>query len=52
LRSDYGETRMAGLVPLDDRVYFVAFVDRAATRRIISLRKANIREVKRYVENR
>ena len=51
LRFDYGEPRMAGLVPLEGRIYFVAFVDRVATRRIISLRRANIREVKRYAEN-
>jgi uncharacterized DUF497 family protein len=36
---------------LEDRVYFVAFVDRADGRRIISLRKANEREVRRYAEN-
>ncbi len=51
LRFDYGEQRMASLVPLDGRIYFVAFVDRAVTRRVISLRKANIREVKRYAQN-
>lgn len=31
-------------------VFFVAFVDRALERRIISLRKVNAREVKRYAE--
>ncbi|MFT3791452.1 MAG: BrnT family toxin [Rudaea sp.] len=31
-------------------LYFVAFVDRDPTRRIISLRKANRKEVKRYAE--
>ncbi len=54
-RKDYREQRMVGLVPLGDRLYCVVFVDRPpehpTERRIISLRKANAREVKRYVEN-
>ena len=54
-RKDYGEERMVGLVPLADRLYCVVFVDRPperpTERRIISLRKANAREVKRYVDN-
>lgn len=54
-RQDYGEVRMSGLVPLGDRLYFVAFVERPpdqpTERRIISLRKANPREVRRYAEN-
>ena len=33
------------------RLYFVAFVERGESRRIISLRKANEREVQTYVEN-
>ena len=52
-RKDYGEKRMCALVPMEDRLYFVAYVDRPpaapAERRIISLRKANLREVHRYV---
>ena len=54
-RRDYGEVRMSGLAPFGDRLFFVAFVDRPpeqpTERRIISLRKANTREVKRYAEN-
>lgn len=50
-RKDYGEDRMLALVLMDSRLYSVAFVDRRSIRRIISLRKANQREVKRYVEN-
>jgi len=30
---------------------YAAFVDRGAVRRVISLRRANRREVKHYVEN-
>jgi uncharacterized protein len=49
-RKDYGEDRLCALVIMDDRLYFVAFVPRDKKRRIISLRKANVREVNRYVE--
>ncbi len=50
-RHDYGEHRMVGLVPLRERLFYVVFLDRGETRRIISLRKANGREVSRYVTN-
>ena len=53
-RKDYREARMVGLVPVNDRLFCVVFVDRPADkpneRRVISLRKANSREVKRYAE--
>ena len=49
-RRNYGEPRQCALGVIDQRVYYVAFVDRIKTRRIISLRKANLREVKFYVE--
>lgn len=50
-RFDYDEVRMIALAPNTATLYYVAFVDRAESRRIISLRKANRREVKHYVEN-
>lgn len=50
-RFDYEELRMLALAPETDRLYFVAFVDRGEVRRIISLRRAERREVKHYVEN-
>lgn len=50
-RKDYGEIRQSALVLHGNRLYFIAFVDRIDTRRIISLRKANEREVRRYVAN-
>lgn len=53
-RSDYGEARMVALGYIGLRIMAVVFVDRPADkpteRRIISLRKANTREVKRYAE--
>ncbi len=48
-RRDYGEQRMIGFAPIGNRVYCVVFTDRGNERRVISLRKANSREVKRYV---
>jgi uncharacterized DUF497 family protein len=50
-RIEYSETRMIALAPKTGILYCVAFVDRGEVRRIISLRRANRREVKHYVEN-
>ena len=49
-RADYGEVRMVALAPMGDILFFVAFVDREPAMRIISLRRANRREVNHYVE--
>lgn len=50
-RVEYNETRMIALAPKTEILYYVAFVDRGEVRRVISLRRANRREVKHYVEN-
>jgi uncharacterized DUF497 family protein len=50
-RFEYAELRMIALAPKTNTLYYVAFVDRGAARRIISLRRANRREVKHYVES-
>ncbi len=50
-RFDYGELRMIALAPKTSTLYYVAFVERDKVRRIISLRRANRREVKHYVQN-
>ncbi len=50
-RVEYGEMRMIALAPKTEILYYVAFVDRGEARRVISLRRANRREVKHYVEN-
>lgn len=49
-RAEYGEVRIVALAPIEDRLFFVAFVDRSDSRRIISLRKANRRETNHYVK--
>jgi uncharacterized DUF497 family protein len=54
-RKDYGEVRMVALAPIGERLFCVAYVDRpadaATERRIISLRKANLREMRLYEAN-
>ncbi len=56
-RFEYAELPMIAfafafaLAPKTNTLYYVAFVDRGAARRIISLRRANRREVKHYVES-
>ena len=50
-RFEYNEMRMIALAPKTAILYYVAFVDRGEVRRVISLRRANRREVKHYVES-
>jgi len=50
-RQDYSEPRMIALAPSTGVLYYVAFVDRGRVRRVISLRRANRREVKHYVQS-
>ena len=50
-RFEYDELRMIALAPRTSVLYYVAFVERMETCRIISLRRATRREVKFYVEN-
>lgn len=50
-RFEYEELRMIALAPRTETLYYVAFVQRGEARRIISLRRANRREVKRYVQS-
>ncbi|WP_245593829.1 BrnT family toxin [Comamonas badia] len=47
-RRDYGEVRWRALGPLAGRVHALVFTETARGVRVISLRKANAREVKRY----
>ena len=49
-REDYGEDRYRAFGAIGDTLYCVVYVDRKDERRIISLRKANAREVRNYVE--
>jgi uncharacterized DUF497 family protein len=47
-RRDYGDLREVGYAPIGARVYCVVFVQRGDVFRIVSLRKANGREVNGY----
>jgi uncharacterized protein len=50
-RFDYGEVRQVAFGLIHDRLFVCVCVDRGMERRVISLRKANKREVKRYGED-
>lgn len=47
-RFDYGETREIALGRIEERVHVLVFTRRGDNLHIISLRKANAREVLRY----
>ena len=47
-RHDYGETRYGALGMLRDRLHVLCFVETDDGIRVISFRKANAREVRRY----
>lgn len=47
-RKDYGETRWRALGLVAERVHALVFVETPTGIRVISFRKANKREVKRY----
>lgn len=49
-RRDYGETRIKATGFLDARLHMLVFVESGEGIRVISFRKANKREVKRYEE--
>ncbi len=50
-RKDYGEVRVNALGEIEGRVHFVTFTRRSEAIRIISFRKANGRETRRYREH-
>lgn len=47
-RHDYGEIRYRGLGFMEERLYSLVFVETTKGIRVISFRKANKREVRRY----
>lgn len=48
IRKDYGESRFQALGFIDKRLHVLTFTPRAGQVHVISLRKANKREVKRH----
>jgi uncharacterized protein len=51
-RKEYPETRYVAIGLLGDRLHVLCFSETVAGIRVISLRKANAREVKRYAQVR
>jgi uncharacterized protein len=51
-RRDYGELRYIAVRRIGPRLHVLVFTPRAELIRIISLRKANAREVKRYEKSK
>lgn len=49
-RRDYGEVRHVALGFIGERIHAVTYTRRGDKVRVISLRKANAREIKRYVD--
>ena len=49
-RKDYRELREIGYALIGERLYCVVFTQRGDTMQIISLRKANPREVRNYAQ--
>jgi uncharacterized protein len=49
-RGDYAETRVVATGLLGDRVHVLCFTESSDGIRVISFRKANAREVKRYAQ--
>ena len=47
-RFEYGEARTLAFGLIGGRLFVCVFADRDSERRVISLRKANSREVRRY----
>ncbi len=47
-RTEYGEERYCSIGHIGERLYVLVFTPRDDAMRVISLRKANKREVKRY----
>ncbi|MES2432722.1 MAG: BrnT family toxin [Pseudomonadota bacterium] len=48
LRYDYGEQRFESVGHIGERLYVLIFTQRGDRRRLISLRKANTREIQRW----
>ncbi|MDE2146930.1 MAG: BrnT family toxin [Burkholderiales bacterium] len=49
-RRDYGEMRYVAIGMLAERLHVLCFAETADGIRVISFRKANLREVKRYAQ--
>lgn len=48
VRFDYGEPRLVAMAPIEQRLHGLVFTVEGRTVRVISLRKANNKEIDRY----
>ncbi len=48
IRKDYGELRYVAYIPIDEVLYCCVYTERNDNKRIISLRKANSKEIWMY----
>jgi len=48
VRNDYGEERFISVAPIQGRLHVLVWTPRDASVRVVSLRKANSREVRNY----
>jgi uncharacterized DUF497 family protein len=51
-RKNYGETRVVAMGPIDGRLHVLVYTERDGGVRVISLRKANEREQRRWAARR
>ena len=51
-RHDYGEDRLVAIAPIGDRLHVMTYTERGSTIRIINLRKANRREMLRWLNTK
>lgn len=51
LRRDYGEVRLLALGMIDGRLHMLCFTRRGEVRRVMSLRRADAREYRKWLES-
>jgi uncharacterized DUF497 family protein len=51
-RRDYGEIRLAALGYIDQRLHVLCYIETATGIRVISLRRANSREIRKYAKTK
>jgi uncharacterized protein len=52
LRRDFGEVRLLALGLIDGRLHMLCFTQRGHIRRVISLRRANTREYRKWLQSK
>ncbi len=51
-RHDYGEIRLVAVGHIDRRLHVLCYIETATGFRVISLRRANSREIKKYAKTK